>query len=160
MAMNVDVVSEVRPRWPASPIDPAGVDLDYDPPADELTLFFGGKPVPSYCDPFHVDGYEDVAIMVDLGPDDSSSGEIVGIQVIPLLVGAVQKHPEWAILAWGSLTGFTWEEEMLRAAIADFIAEVADLFERYWTPPPPIEEQVAHLARSGQQDEPGGEGAR
>ena len=155
MAVNVERARQVRPRWPSDAVDPAQVHLNYDPPADELTLYFAGRPRGGVCDPINEPGGGDVAIIVD-----EEANEIVGIQVIPFLVGAVQKHPKWAVLAWGSLTGFTWEEEMLRAAIADFIAEVADLFERYWTPPPPIEEQVAHLARAGQRDEPGGEGAR
>ena len=37
---------------------------------------------------------------------------------------------------------------MLRSAVAEFVSEVAELFERYWTPPPPIEEQLARLARA------------
>lgn len=136
------------PRWPDDRIDPARVDVDYDPPSDELTLYFGGKPVPSVVDPIDSPGRDYVAVMIGLNDDESSPNEIVGIQVMPLLVGAVQQHPDWAVLAWGSLTGFRWEEEMMRAAVAAFIAEVADLFARHWTPPSPIEEQMARLGRT------------
>lgn len=142
------VDAHARPTWPTEPIDPAGVDLDYNAPADELTLFFGGRPVPSYCDPFDVEGFEDVAIMVGMGDDDSTAGEVVGIQVIPLLVGAVRDHPRWATLAWGALSGFGWEAEPLRTEIARFVAEIAELHERHWTPAPPIEEQLARLPRA------------
>jgi hypothetical protein len=141
-------VAEIRPRWPAEPIDPAGVDLDYNGPADELTLFFGGRPVPSYCDPFDVEGFEDVAIMVGMDGDDASPGEVVGIQVIPLLLGAVRDHPRWATLAWGALSGFGWDAEPLRAEIARFVDEIAELHERHWAPAPPIEEQLARLPRA------------
>lgn len=138
-----------RPEWPGpGVIDPSQIDVHFDPLADEFLVYFAGKPVPSFSDPFHVDGFEDVAILIDLQSDDSSTNEVVGIQVMPLLVGAVQKHPEWAVLAWGALTGFRYEEEMLRTALAAFVAEVRDLFERHWTPPPPIEEQLARLPRS------------
>lgn len=152
-------VDLVRPRWPApDAIDLGRVYVSYDPPSDEFLVYFGGKPVPSYSDSIDSPGNDYAAVMVDLQPDESSSGEVVGIQVIPLLVGAVQEHPDWAILAWGSLTDFRYEEAMLRQAVGAFIAEVADLFARYWTPAPPWEEQLANLRRAkpenGAGDEP------
>ena len=147
MAVNIEHAStDARPRWPAEPIDPTRVDVDYDVPADELTLFFGGRPVPSVCDPFEAPGFEDVAIMVGENEDDSSTREVVGIQVIPLLLGAVRDRPEWAALAWAVMAG-DLGQETLRTELPGFIAEVAEAFERYWTPPP-IEEQVVRLARA------------
>ncbi len=122
-------LQDPRPRWPTDPIDVTRVDLDYDAPADELTLFFAGRPLPSYCDPIDAPD-SDVAIMVGMNEDESSTGEIVGIQVIPLLVGAVHAHPGWATLAWGVMAGYD-DDETLRAAIATFLADVADLYARY-----------------------------
>ena len=103
------------------------------------------------CDPIDSPSIESAAIVVN-----DETGDVVGIQVIPLLVGAVQDRPAWAVLAWGALIGFRYEEETLRGAIAAFISEVAELFERYWTPPP-IEEQLVRLARAERGD--GGAGA-
>ncbi len=151
MAVNVESPPGLRPRWPSDPIDPARVDFDYDPPADEVILYFAGRPHGGVCDPINEPGGGDIAIIVD-----EESNEIVGIQVIPFLVGAVQKHPQWAILAWGALTDFRYEEEMLRAALGAFVAEVRELFDRHWTPPPPIEEQLARLTRAGSDE--GGQG--
>lgn len=136
----------VRPRWPEPDgIDPKRLSVDFDPLADEFLVYFAAKPVPAYSDPFDVEGFEDVALRIDLQPDETSTNEVVGIQVIPFLVGAVPKHPAWAVLAWGALTEFRYEEEMLRDALAAFVAEVRDLFEQHWTPPPPIAEQLARL---------------
>jgi hypothetical protein len=138
-----------RPRWPArSSLDLASAYVSYDPPADELIVYFGGKPVPKYVSPIDSPGDDFAAVMVGVHGDESSTGEVVGVHVMPLLVGAVQTHPTWAVLAWASLTGFRWEEAMMRQAVAAFVAEVADLFDRYWTPAPPWEEQVANLRRA------------
>jgi hypothetical protein len=38
-------------------------------------------------------GFEDVAIMIGLGADGKETGEIVGVQVIPMLLGAVRDQP-------------------------------------------------------------------
>lgn len=148
------------PRWPVDRIDPGLVSIDYDPASDGLTLYFGGKPISSTVDPISSPGNDYAAVMIGLNDDESSTEHVVGIQVMPLLVGAVQRHPDWAVLAWGALTGFRWEEEMMRAAVGAFIAEVAELFDRYWTPAPPWEEQVADLPRAArpggdQSDKPG-----
>ncbi len=125
----IDRSSARQPRWPADPIDVAAVNFDYFPLADELTLFFAGRPLPSYCDP--IDALEgDVAIMVGMNEDGSSTGEIVGIQVLPLLVGAVKAYPDWATLAWGSLAGYE-DDETVRAAIAAFLADVAALYAQH-----------------------------
>ncbi len=126
---TTDRPPDPRPRWPTEPIDVARVDFQYNPPADELTLFFDGRPLPSYCDP--IDAPEgDVAIMVGMNEDESSTGEIVGVQVLPLLVGAVNSYPGWATLARGSLAGYE-EDETVRAAVAAFLVDVAALYERY-----------------------------
>lgn len=155
MAVKGEDATQRRPTWPSAPIDPRHVDLSYYPPADELMLYFPGRRHGGVCDPINEPGGGDVAIVVD---DDTN--EIVGIQVIPLLVGAVQQHPRWAILAWGSLTEFRYEDHTFRSEVAAFVAEVADLFARYWTPAPPWEEQLANLPRAARPagdhgDEPG-----
>ena len=135
-----------RPRWPVEPIDAACVDVDYYPPADELTLYFGGRPVPALTDT--IDALEDgeVGVLVGLGPDDEDTGEVVGIHVYPLLYGAVQWRPAWARLAW-ALIAMEHGAEELREELPRFISDVRDLFDRFWTPAPPIEEQSALLTR-------------
>lgn len=95
---NTDAV----PAWPVGRIDPAQVNVDDDPPSDELTVYVRGKPVASNVDPIGAPGNDFAAIMIGLDPDESSAGEIVGIQVMPFLSGAVRQHPKGAILAWGS----------------------------------------------------------
>jgi len=108
----------IAPTWPRQPVDPDRCYVSYHPPADELVVFFGGKPVPSYSAPIPAFG-EHVAVMVDLAPDwASSTGEIVGIQGIPFVGGALPDHPEWS-----SLVGT--DEEARRAALARFLADVA-----------------------------------
>ena len=114
-----------RPRWPAEPIDPSRVDVGYDAPADELTLFFWDKRVPWYSDQIDTPGSDHVALMVEEG-----TGRVVGIHSIPFLVGAVREHPAWVRLAWGALAG-AYGEAMLREALPAFIADVADLVARY-----------------------------
>jgi len=139
-----------RPAWPVpDTLDTAPMYVHYDPLADELLVYFGGRPVPKYVSPIGAPAGDYAAVLVGMDENDDPSAEIVGLHVMPLLVGAVQKHPKWAILAWGALTDFRYEEEMLRSALADFVAEVRDIFDRYWTPPPPIEEQLARLPRPG-----------
>ena len=67
--------------------------------------------------------------MLGLNNDESSTEEVVGIQVIPLLLGAVEDRPEWAALAWGVMAG-DLGQETLRTELPDFIAEVRDAFEQ------------------------------
>jgi hypothetical protein len=38
--------------------------------------------------------------------------------------------------------------ELLRERLPGFLSDVADAFARYWTPAPPIEEQMARFTRS------------
>ena len=130
------------PRWPSDPIDPARVDVDYYPPADEPTVYFPDRPRGGVCDSISVPGFDDVAVIHDHG-----SGEVVGVQVIPLLLGAVKDQPEWAALAWAALAG-DLGAELLGERLPGFLAEVADAFGRYWTPPPPMDEQLARLTRA------------
>ena len=127
---DLDPVPFPAPWWPAEPIDPTRAYVDYGAVADELVVYFGDGPAPSYSAPLDVPGFEDVAVMVDLRQDESSTGEVVGIHVMPLLAGAVRDHPGWAALAWVALAGeFGEAEEELRArAVAGLVAEVADAF--------------------------------
>jgi hypothetical protein len=133
------------PRWPAV-IDPTIADVSYDVPADEFLVYFGGKPVPKVCDPLDAPGFEDVAIMLGVGADDEATDEIVGVQVIPMLLGAVQEQPAWAVLAWAAMAG-DYGTELLQERLPGFLAEVNEAFTRYWTPPPSMEEQMAGLTR-------------
>jgi len=133
------------PRWPTA-IDPTTADVSYDVPADEFLVYFGGKPVPAVSDPLDAPGFEDVAIMLGLGADDEATDEIVGVQVIPMLLGAVQEQPAWAVLAWAAMAG-EFGSELLKERLPGFLAEVHQAFRQHWTPPPSIEEQLAGLTR-------------
>ncbi|MBA2597333.1 MAG: hypothetical protein H0V00_11995 [Chloroflexia bacterium] len=66
-------------------IDPSLTWVDYDIPADEFLVYFGGKPVPAISSPLDAPGFDDVAIMIGLSAADEKTGEIVGAQVIPML---------------------------------------------------------------------------
>lgn len=140
---NLDTAT--KPRWPAEPIDPTTAWVDYDPLADEFLVYFGGKPIPAVSDPLDGPGFEDVAIMVGLSEGDESTDEIVGIQVIPMLLGAVPDQPHWAALAWAAMAG-DFGTELLKERLPGFLAEVAQAFHQYWTPSPPIEEQLAAMS--------------
>lgn len=136
MAMSMSVVdTNIRPRWPSEPFDNAGAFLHFGEVADELLLFFSPEPVPSVSDPLveSPDGGE-TAVLIGLGPDDEETGEVVGIHVYPLLAGPAQAHP-----AWRGLT----EPDPDPEVVARFVTEVRELFDRYWTPAPPIAEQLA-----------------
>jgi hypothetical protein len=133
------------PRWPTV-IDPAVADVSYDVPADEFLVYFGGKPVPKVSDPLDAPGFEDVAIMLGVGADDEETGEIVGVQVIPMLLGAVQEQPAWAVLAWAAMAG-DFGTELLNERLPGFLTEVQQAFSQYWTPAPSVKEQMAGLAR-------------
>jgi hypothetical protein len=93
------------PYWPAEPIDPETARVDYDVRADEFLVYFSGKPVPAISDPLNAPGFPHVAVMYGVGPDDEETDEIVGIQVIPMLLGAVPDQPHWAALAWAAMAG-------------------------------------------------------
>lgn len=135
--MAVTHPEAVKPRWPTD-IDPGAVDLDYEPLVDELTLFFGGPPVPSYSEVIEAPEGDDVMVMVGIDEAGESTGEVVGIHIYPLTAGALVEHPEWRAIA---------EPSPSTDAVARFIADVADLFARHWRPSPPIEEQLALLPR-------------
>jgi hypothetical protein len=135
------------PRWPNEPVDPGLAWVDYDVLADEFLVYFGGEPVPAVSDPLDGPGFADVAVMVGLGPDDETTDEVVGVQVIPMLLGAVRDQPEWAALAWAAMAGDAGAG-LLKERLPGFLAAVAEAFGRSWTPPPAIDEQMARLARS------------
>jgi hypothetical protein len=133
------------PRWPTV-IDPTTAYVYYHIPADELLVYFGGKPVPKVSDPLDAPGYDDVAIMLGVGADDEETGEIVGVQVIPMLLGAVQEQPAWAVLAWAAMAG-DFGTELLKERLPGFLTEVHQAFSQYWTPAPSVAEQMAGLTR-------------
>jgi hypothetical protein len=135
------------PKWPIEPVDPAIAYVDYYIPADEFLVYFGGKPVPKVSDPLDAPGFRGVAVMLGVGADDEETGEIVGVQVIPMLLGAVQEQPAWAVLAWAAMAG-DFGAELLKERLPGFLTEVQQAFSQYWTPAPSIEEQLADLVRA------------
>ena len=137
---------QTRPRWPAEPIDPDVAHVSYDVPADEFLVYFGGQPVPAISSPLHAPGFEDVAVMFALGADRKRTDEIVGVQVIPMMLGAVLDQPEWSVLTWAAMAG-DYGTELLQERLPRFLDEVAEAFRKYWTPVPPIEEQLAEIRR-------------
>jgi len=132
------------PRWPNKPVDPAVAWVDYDVPADEFLVYFEGKPTRAISSPLDAPGFEDVAVMFGLNADGEATDEIVGVQVIPMLLGAVQERPEWAVLAWAALAG-EYGVELLQERLPGFLEDVADAVSRYWTPAPTMEAQLASL---------------
>jgi hypothetical protein len=142
------------PQWPSSPIDAGIAWIDYALIADEFLVYFGGRPVPAISSPLNAPGYRGLAIMIGLGADDEETGEIVGVQVIPMLLGAVQEQPHWAVLTWAAMAG-DYGEELLRERLPGFLEEVEQAFRQYWTPAPPIEEQLAQMPQASQQGESG-----
>ncbi|MGH2617236.1 MAG: hypothetical protein ACRDJC_18540 [Thermomicrobiales bacterium] len=138
------------PKWPAESVDPHIARVSYDVVADEFLVYFGGKPVPKVSDPLNAPGFRNVAIMIGLGPDDEETGKIVGVHVIPMLLGAVQDKPAWAVLTWAAMAG-DYGIELLLERLPGFLDEVHGAFDRYWTPAPPIEEQLARLRTAGQE---------
>lgn len=140
----------LTPKWPAKPVDPLQARVSYDVVADEFLVYFGGKPVPKTSDPLDAPEIGHVAIMIGLDAEGEETGEIVGIHVIPMLLGAVEDKPSWAALAWAAMTGYHGTE-LLRERLPGFVAEVREAFEEYWTPAPPIEEQLAVIERARQE---------
>lgn len=148
--MAVSNSDAIIPRWPTEPIDPTNVRVSYDVPADEFLVYFGGRPVPAVSDPLDGPGFEEVAIMVGLGPDDEETDEIVGVQVIPMMLGTIPERPEWAPLVWAAMAG-DYGRELLKERLPIFLSQVEEAFRTYWQPAPPIEEQLAEIARTAQQ---------
>jgi hypothetical protein len=139
-----------RPRWPSETIDSGLAWVDYDIVADEFLVYFGGQPVPAITYPFEAPGFEATAVMIGLDPDHKETGEIVGIHVIPMMLEAVPAHPEWSVLTWAVLAG-EYGTELVRERLPIFIDEVAEAFEKYWQPAPPIEEQLAAMRRASRE---------
>ena len=83
--------------------------------------------------------------MLGVGADDEETGEIVGVHVIPMLLGAVQEQPAWAVLAWAAMAG-DFGTELLKERLPDFLTEVHQAFSHYWTPAPSLDQQIADLA--------------
>jgi hypothetical protein len=132
----MSAISTVRkPVWPVHPIDPRTARVSYYVPADEFLVYFGGQSVPKISDPLDAPGFEDVAVMIALGPAGELTDEIVGVQVIPMLLGAVQAQPHWAVLAWAAMAG-EYGTELLRERLPAFLNEVAAAFAVHWTPTP------------------------
>jgi hypothetical protein len=134
------------PKWPIEPIDPAIAYVYYHVPADEFLVYFGGKPVPKVSDLLDAPGFRGVSIMLGVDVNNEETGEIVGVHVIPMLLGAVQEQPAWAVLAWAAMAG-DFGTELLKERLPGFLTEVQQTFSQYWTPAPSVEEQMAGLAR-------------
>ena len=116
------------PRWPAL-IDSTIAYVSYDVPADEFLVYFGGKPVPAISSPLNTHGFQDLAIMFGVGPDDEATDEIVGVQVIPMLLGGVQDQPSWAVVVWAVMAG-EYGAELLKERLPVFLDEVRQAFEQ------------------------------
>ena len=84
--------------------------------------------------------------MLGVDANDEETGEIVGVHVIPMLLGAVQAQPAWAVLAWAAMAG-DFGTELLKERLPGFLTEVQQAFSQYWTPPPSLKEQMAELTR-------------
>lgn len=139
MAMStpsLDVVA--RPRWPVAPFDPPRAYLHDGTVADEFVLYFADQPIRSFSDLIDAPEGDDTAVLIGVDEDDAETGEVVGVRVYPLLAGAARTHPAWRALA---------DPNPAPEAVARFVAEVEALFARYWTPAPPIAEQLARLRR-------------
>jgi hypothetical protein len=136
------------PHWPES-IDPGIAWVDYAVVPDEFLVYFGGKPVSAVSSLLKAPGFDDVNVMFALGADRKRTDEIVGIHVIPMMVGAVPEHPQWSVLTWAALAG-DYGTELLRERLPIFLDEVAEAYNRYWKPAPPIEEQLAQIAQAAQ----------
>jgi hypothetical protein len=121
------------PEWPTEPIDTEHAWVDYDVVADEFLVFFGGRPVAAISDPIDSPTFYGVSVMFGVGPDDEATDEIVGVQVIPMLLGAVQEQPHWAVLAWAAMAG-DYGTELLHERLPTFLDEVAAAFNAYCTP--------------------------
>jgi hypothetical protein len=135
------------PKWPTEPIDPAIAYVYYHVPADEFLVYFGGKPVPKVSDLLDAPGFRGVSIMLGVDANDEETGEIVGVHVIPMLLGAVQEQPAWAVLAWAAMAG-DFGTELLKERLPGFLNEVHQAFSQYWTPAPSIKEQLADIVRA------------
>lgn len=110
------------PFWPDAPFDPVKARVSYDVPADKLLVYFDrGRPTGGVCDPIEL-AEGTIAVVYE-----GETGEIVGIQGIPFLLGAVRQRPAWAALAWGKLAG-KYGERTLNQALNRFVAEVAEAF--------------------------------
>jgi hypothetical protein len=131
----MSAISTIRkPVWPAHPIDPGTARVIYYVPADEFLVYFDGESVPKISDSLDAPGLEDVAIMIASGPEGELTDQIVGVQVIPMLLGAVQEQPHWAVLAWAAMAG-DYGTELLRERLPAFLDEVAAAFDTHWSPP-------------------------
>lgn len=137
------------PRWPAESIDSGVAWVDYAVVPDEFLVYFGGMPVPAVSSALRAPGFDYVSIMFALGPDRERTDEIVGVHVTAMMVGAVPAHPQWAVLTWAAMAG-DYGSELLRERLPIFLDEVAEAYRKYWKPAPPIEEQLAQIARDAQ----------
>lgn len=138
------------PPWPTEAIDTGVAWVDYAVVPDEFLVYFGGQPVPAVSSSLDAPGFEDVAVMFALGAGDETTDEIVGVHVIPMMVGALREQPQWAKLVWAAMAG-DYGIEMLRERLPLFLDDVAEAYRKYWKPAPPIEEQLAEIARAAQQ---------
>ncbi len=136
---STNLLTSQRPRWPKQDFDPARAYVDYDEIADELVIYFGSEPIAAMSDLIDAPEGDDAALLLRLDADGRSTDEVVGIHVYPLVAGAARQPAHWRRLAAPNPPA---------ELVENFVADVRDLFERYWTPAPPIEEQFAALRRT------------
>lgn len=130
--MARDIQVDLRPRWPLGEIAPERYRVRFGLPADELVVRFPDSPGGGVSDLIEAPAVDGVAVLVD---DETNT--VVGLHVYPFLASAAQVRPAWRALA---------APDPASEVVARFVAEVRDLFERYWTPAPPIAEQLAGRA--------------
>ena len=140
-------VQPVRPIWPRETIDSRLAWVDYDIVADEFLVFFGGMPIPAISHHVEAPGFDHLMVMIGLDQDRRETGEVVGIHIEPMMHGAILARPEWSVLIWAILAG-EYGTELVKERLPRFIDEVADAFEKYWKPAPPIEEQLATMRQA------------
>lgn len=130
------------PYWPESPFDPVRARVSYDAPADELMVYFDrDRRTGGVCDPI---GLAEGTIAVVY---DGDTGEIVGVQGIPFLLGAVGHRPDWAVLPWGKMAG-EFGDQALNEALPSFVAEARDAFARSGLVGVPLTGLAAGTSRS------------
>lgn len=131
------LVTTPSPYWPPTALDLDRIKASYDVLADELLVYFDrDRPSGGVCDPIEL-AEGRIAVVYDW-----DTGEIIGIQGIPFLLGAVRYRPTWAELAWGVLAGKSGEQT-LRQALPAFVEEVANSFRRYGLAGIPLDDFAA-----------------
>lgn len=106
------------PRWPARGIDLDSAWVDHDRNADELLVYFSGRPVAAVTVPIDDATADHVSLLVD--PETEA---VVGLQV-----DAFEVHSGAAHSAWAPLADAISPANQRRTALARLVADAAGLF--------------------------------